>query len=341
MDFIQSIILGAVQGITEFLPISSSAHLVIIPYLFKWQYQGLIFDVALHFGTLLAIIIFFWRDWINIIANAIKPQISNLKPQTCISNLQNNNCHCEESATKQSGVRVIPHLMRDPDLSVDPRVKPEDDRKGGGDSPSEVPMLESESRHKIVGTNSYPKNLLWILLVATTPGAIAGILLEEQAETIFRSPLIIAISLAVFGIIMWLIDKYSKNHCQLSAINFKLAIYIGLAQMLAIIPGVSRSGSTMSAGRAIGLNRPDSARFSFLLAAPIMLGSALFEARHLADITINASFYIGIITSLVFGLIAIKYLLQYLQKGNYAIFTWYRVILAIIVIAVFLMRQTN
>ena len=265
MDLIHSIILGAIQGITEFLPISSSAHLVLVPYLFKWQDQGLIFDVALHFGTLLAIVIFFWKDWISIIARAINP-------------------------TKKPG------------------------------------------------SGNYPKNLLWILLIATIPGAIAGALLEKQAETIFRSPLLIAINLIVFGLIIWLIDKYSRKNFQLSTFNFKLAFYIGLAQMLAIIPGVSRSGSTMSAGRIIGLNRPDSARFSFLLAAPIMLGSALFEARHLANITINASFYVGIITSMIFGLIAIKYLLQYLQKGNYAIFTWYRVILAIIVIAVFYLR---
>ena len=315
MDFIQSIVLGAVQGITEFLPISSSAHLVIIPYLFKWQYQGLIFDVALHFGTLLAIIIFFWKDWINIIANAIKPQNSKLKTstsaklrrdgQTCISNLQNDDCHCEKSATKQSDNNLATCLPA----------------------------------RQVQQFNNYPKNLLWVLLVATIPGAIAGALLEKQAETIFRSPLIIAINLIVFGLVIWLVDKYSTKNYKLSAINYKTAFYIGLAQMLAIVPGVSRSGSTMSAGRLIGLNRPDSARFSFLLAAPIMLGSALFEVRHLANLTIDASFYIGIITSMVFGLIAIKYLLQYLQKGNYAIFTWYRVILALIVIAVFLMRQ--
>lgn len=290
MDFIQSIVLGAVQGITEFLPISSSAHLVIVPYLFKWQYQGLVFDVALHFGTFLAIVIFFWKDWIKIIANAIKPQNSNVK--------------CQKYGTNHHPYKAN----------------------------------EANSANKLV---NYPKNLLWIILVATIPGAIAGALLEKQAETIFRSPLLIAINLIVFGIIMWLIDKYYTKNYKLSNINYKTAFYIGLAQMLAIVPGVSRSGSTMSAGRAIGLNRPDSARFSFLLAAPIMLGSAMFEVRHLANLTINASFYIGIITSLIFGLIAIKYLLQYLQKGNYAIFTWYRVILAIIVIVVFLLRKAN
>jgi undecaprenyl-diphosphatase len=302
MDFIHSIILGAVQGISEFLPISSSAHLVLVPYLFKWQDQGLIFDVALHFGTLLAIIIFFWKDWISIIARAIshkKQDTSN--PSTTL-----------EAGKAQTNLK--PQIL----------------------NPNEANLASKANE-----AEAYPKNLLWILLVATIPGAIAGALLEKQAETIFRSPLLIAINLIVFGLIIWLIDKYSKKNYQLSAINFKLAFYVGLAQMLAIIPGVSRSGSTMSAGRIIGLNRPDSARFSFLLAAPIMLGSALFEARHLTNLTLNASFYIGIISSMIFGLIAIKYLLQYLQKGNYAIFTWYRVILALIVIIVFLIRSSN
>ena len=291
MDIIQSIVLGTTQGITEFLPISSSAHLVLVPYLSRWQDQGLVFDVALHFGTLLAIIIYFWQDWTSIIARAI-----SRKKQDTSNKIQTNS-------------------------------------KSQISTPN-----EANSASKANEAKSYPKNLLWILLVATIPGAIAGMILEKQAESVFRSPILIATNLIVFGLIIWLIDKYSKKSFKLSTLNFKLAIFIGLAQMLAIIPGVSRSGSTMSAGRIIGLNRPDSARFSFLLAAPIMLGSALFEARHLASITLDASFFIGIISSLVFGLIAIKYLLQYLQKGNYAIFTWYRVILAIIVIVVFLLR---
>jgi undecaprenyl-diphosphatase len=186
--------------------------------------------------------------------------------------------------------------------------------------------------------NSYPKNLLWILIAATIPGAIAGVLLEKQAETVFRNPLLVAINLVVFGIIIWAVDRYAKKSYKLSHIRLKPAILIGLAQMLAIVPGVSRSGSTMAAGRAIGLSRPDSARFSFLLAAPIMLGTALYEFRHVTRQMADLGFFIGILASMIFGFIAIKYLLKYLQKGNYAIFTWYRIIIAVIVVIVYVLR---
>jgi undecaprenyl-diphosphatase len=188
-----------------------------------------------------------------------------------------------------------------------------------------------------LGTD-YPKNLFWILIVATIPGAVAGVLLEKQAESIFRNPLLIAVNLVVFGIIIWAIDRYSTKNHELSGINYKSAIKIGLAQMLAIVPGVSRSGSTMAAGRAIGLTRPDSARFSFLLSAPIMLGTSLYEFRHVTKQMADLGFFIGIIASAIVGFIAIKYLLKYLQKGNYAIFTWYRIILAIIVVIVYFVR---
>jgi undecaprenyl-diphosphatase len=135
-----------------------------------------------------------------------------------------------------------------------------------------------------------------------------------------------------------MIDRYAKRSYQLKAVNYKLGLLVGLAQMLAIVPGVSRAGSTMAAGRAIGLTRPDSARFSFLLAAPIMLGTSLFKFRHIDAGMLDAGFFVGILTSAIFGFIAIKYLLQYLQKGNYAIFTWYRVIVALVVVIVYFVR---
>lgn len=271
MNLFEPIILGIVQGITEFLPISSSGHLVIMPWLFNFQNFSLTFDVALHFGTLLAIVVFFWNDWVRIFRSAFSTE-----------------------------------------------SKKADSYK-----------LEA---------SSYPKNLLWIIIFATIPGVIAGVLLEKQAETIFRNPLLIAINLAVFGIIIWAIDRYSKKSYQLKAVSYKLGFLVGLAQMLAIVPGVSRSGSTMAAGRAIGLTRPDSARFSFLLAAPIMLGTAIYQSRHVTLEMADLGFFLGIITSAIFGFIAIKYLLKYLQKGNYAIFTWYRIVLAIIVVVVYMLR---
>lgn len=277
--------LGFIQGISEFLPISSSAHLVIVPYLFRWQYQGLAFDVALHFGTLLAIIAYFWKDWVVIIANAIRPN------------------HVSRS-TYHAGEDKVP-----------------------------------DTQYAIPNTNTnYPRNLLWVILIATIPGIIAGVLLESFAATAFRSPLLIAINLFIFGIIIWAIDRYATTDYKLQTIDWKSGLIIGFAQMLAIVPGVSRSGSTMAAGRAIGLTRPDSARFSFLLAAPIMLGSAIFELKNISEISFDFSFVLAMATSLIFGFIAIKYLLKYLQRGNYAIFTWYRAVIAIIVIIVYVLR---
>lgn len=275
METLHALILGLIQGLAEFLPISSSAHLVVVPYLFGWKYQGLTFDVALHFGTLMAIIAYFWRDWLKII-------------------------------------------------------------KDGFSKSKKEPSPEATS-YKLTAI-SYPKNLLWVIIFATIPGAMAGALLESQAESAFRNPLLIAINLAAFGIIIWAIDRYAKKSYKLQDVSYKLGLLVGLAQMLAIVPGVSRSGSTMAAGRAIGLTRPDSARFSFLLAAPIMLGSALYKLKNISEINFDLAFIVSMLASLIFGFIAIKYLLKYLQKGNYAIFTWYRIVLAIIVVVVYVLR---
>jgi undecaprenyl-diphosphatase len=306
---IHSILLGVVQGITEFLPISSSAHLVILPYLFGWQWQGLVFDVALHFGTLIAILIFFWHDITGIFASAFTPrsQISDLRSQ-------NENLEIENS------LKITPKGSRREKLKID----------------------------------NYPRNMLWMILLATIPGAVIGALLEKQAETWFRDPWLIALNLAAFGIVIWLVDRNrsrnSGNRAQASeyrdprpeaslrAITLKQALTIGLAQCLAIVPGVSRSGATMAAGRALGLKRPEAAKFSFLLAAPIMFGSAVFEARHFSISMLTSEFVVAFLAALVFGLLAIKYLLKYLERGSFAVFAWYRFVLALIVIIVFLMR---
>lgn len=269
MLYIQSLIIGAVQGITEFLPISSSAHLVLIPWIFGWTDHGLVFDVALHFGTLIAIIIFFWKDWVNIFRLAFTPTQQNSKTST--------------------------------------------------------------------GT-SYPRNILWMLVFGTIPGAIAGVLLEKEAASIFRSPILVAINLIAFGLIIYLVDRYSRRDLDIRHSSFKQAIIVGLAQMLAIVPGVSRSGSTMAASRALGFNRPDAARFSFLLAAPIMFGSALYEARHFSGAMLTFEFIVAFCASLISGWLAIKYLLEYLRRGSFAVFVWYRVILAVIIMLVYLLR---
>jgi len=256
---IDSIVLGIFQGISEFLPISSSAHLVVIPYIFNWQWQGLVFDVALHFGTLLAILVFFANDWRKI-------------------------------------------------LRID---------KTEGD---------------------LPKSFFWMIIAGTIPGALAGVFFENLAATVFRTPILIATTLFVFGIIIYFIDRLAKRDINIKNITYKQALLVGLGQMLAIVPGVSRSGVTMAVGRLIGLKREAAARFSFYLAAPIMLGAALFELRHFSLEMLDFPFFSAFLLSFLFGLLAIKYLLEYLKKGSFAVFAWYRIVLAIVVVVIYLQR---
>ncbi|MFA5777215.1 MAG: undecaprenyl-diphosphate phosphatase, partial [Parcubacteria group bacterium] len=209
MTVFQSIILGIVQGLGEFLPISSTAHLAIIPYFFNWKDPGLGFDVALHVGTLIALILFFWKDWKQIIFNF------------------------QFSIFNKFSKSKFPNKKNLPDA------------------------------------NSYLQNtnLLWLIIIATIPGVIFGVLFESKAETVFRSPLLIAFTLAVMGLILFLVDKYAGKIKDINKVTIKDSILIGISQAIAIIPGVSRSGATITAGRACGMNRKDAARFSFLLSA--------------------------------------------------------------------------
>lgn len=269
MDIFQSIILGIVQGLGEFLPISSTAHLILIPYFFGWSDPGLSFDVALHVGTLIAVLSFFWKDWIIIFTNVITPKRPNVK----------------------------------------------------------------------ISEASYPKNLLWLLAVASVPGAIFGFLFETQAEYIFRSPLLIAFTLSVVGLVLYLVDRYAKHKKDINNISIKDAIIIGLSQAVAIIPGVSRSGATMTTGLSLGLSREQAARFSFLLSTPIIFGAAILKVPHLLKAGITLPIVLGIIVAAVSGYFAIKYMLRFIQKVGYAPFFWYRLVLAGIIIIVYLARQ--
>lgn len=281
IETFHSIILGAVQGITEFLPISSSGHLVLVPWLFNWNYEGLAFDVALHLGTVLAIVVFFWKDWTNIIAGAIGKEMG-------------------VGSQEQKDINA---------LRPTPYAKP-----------------------------SYPSNLLWQIIIASIPAAILGYLIEDYVESKLHSPLLLALNLAIFGVILFLVDKYAKTKLEIKNTRYKQSFIVGIAQSLALIPGVSRSGITMLAGRALGLNRESSARFSFLLGTPAMLGAFVFAAKDLAVSDLNSAFILGVISSTVFGLLAIKYLLEYLKKGSFALFMWYRIVLAIIVMSIYLIR---
>ena len=262
MSTLQAAILGLVQGLGEFLPISSSAHLVLIPWLFKWNDPGLTFDIALHIGTLIAVAIYFWEDWLKLITKGL----------------------------------------------------------------TDVRSTEGK--------------LFWYLVAATIPGAVVGFLLEKKAETIFREPILIATMLILLGVLLYWADRKSVKHIEMNSITFRTSLLIGLSQALAIIPGVSRSGITMTMGLLMGLTREGATRFSFLLAAPIIFGAALVKLPFLISnpsiITIN--FIIGILVSFVIGILSIGFLLRYVQTNNFLPFAWYRFILGSLVIVIVLMR---
>ena len=254
MTVIHALILGIVQGLGEFLPISSSAHLVLVPWLFGWEDPGLTFDVALHMGTLLAVVLYFWKDWVKLFKAAL--------------------------------------------------------RKGASDD----------------------KRIFWYLVVATIPGALFGLALEKKAETVFRSPLLIGIMMIVMGILLYFADK-KREIRTLNTMTLKEAIWIGLSQALAIIPGVSRSGSTMTTARFFTLTREEAARFSFLMSTPIILGAGVLKLRHLTMASISSPFLVGVISSFVVGILSISFLLKYLKNNNFGIFVGYRFVIGLIVIA--------
>jgi undecaprenyl-diphosphatase len=256
----QAIVLGIVQGLTEFLPVSSSAHLIIVPWLLGWDDPGLAFDVALHLGTLLALLIYYWREWANMILSIGRPDPAS-------------------------------------------------------------------------------RRLLMLLIVASVPGALIGVLLEKQAETIFRSPILIACTLAIMGIVLWVADVVGRESKTIGSLTFSDAILIGLSQALAIIPGVSRSGSTITTARILAVERADAANFSFLMATPIIAGAGLLEARKILHGGINAPMVSGFIASAVFGLIAIAALVKFVRTRTYQPFAWYRIAVAAFVIAIVFSRM--
>jgi undecaprenyl-diphosphatase len=260
ISYLQAIVLGAVQGLAEFLPISSSAHLILVPWLLKWQDPGLAFDVALHLGTLLALLIYYRDEWIA--------------------------------------------------------------------------MARS-----VAGGQSAERRLLQLLIVASVPGAIIGLGFEKQAETTFRSPLLIAIAMAVLAVLLWLFDKLSPQKRTMSEMTYWDALVIGFSQALAIIPGVSRSGATITMARAVGVERGDSANFSFLMATPIIAGAGLVEARKLFHEGLDWSVGLGFISAAVFGLVAIAFLIRYVRTRDYVVFAVYRLLVAALVIAVFFARS--
>ena len=269
MQIYQAIILGIVQGLTELLPISSSAHLFLIPWFLKWEIPEA-FDVALHFGTLLAIGIFFFKDWIKLISGGYKSIIKKEK--------------------------------------------------------------NAEGR------------MFWYIVLATIPGGIIGFILDKYAEDLLTQPIIIAIALMTMGILLYLIDKNAKNKTEYKDLNLKQTFLVGLSQALAFIPGVSRSGITMTTGRLLGIKREAVAKYSFMLSAPIVLAATVFKIKDfieyfmIANITGIIACMLGVLASFIVGIFVIKYLLEFLKKGSFKVFAIYRVIIGIFIIIIYSMK---
>ena len=271
---LQALIMGIVQGLTEFLPVSSSGHLIVVPFLFGWDdpfITSLAFSVMLHIGTLLALLAYFRADWFRLVP---------------------------------AGLATI----RDRSFRADP------DRR-----------------------------LAWLLVAATIPAALAGFLLNDLIATAFRGIGLVAVTLVAGAAILWLADRWGARTKGVEDVTLPLAIGLGAAQALALVPGISRSGISISAARFAGLDREAAARFSFLMATPITAGAALFEARKLAageaGVTVSLGpLVVGMVAAFVSGTLAIGFLLRYLRTRSLNVFVAYRLVVAAVVVVVWLAR---
>lgn len=267
MDPWQTFFLGIVQGLGEFLPISSSAHLILLPWFFQWENFGLEYDVALHVGTLAAVLTYYHKLWLRILCAFLRPQ--------------------GEAAAQD-------------------------------------------------------RRLFYYVCAATVPGVIAGVLLKSFAETVFRNPLLIASTLSTMGILLWLADEKVKDKTQtLSGVTLRQALLIGIAQCFALVPGFSRSGTTITAALLLRFQRADAAHFSFLLSVPITAGAIVFEAPAIFrnQLYLEPGFWLGIATAAIVGFSAIAILVRYVSKHSFLPFTVYRVMLALLVAGVYFFRS--
>ncbi|MDP3788851.1 MAG: undecaprenyl-diphosphate phosphatase [Candidatus Omnitrophota bacterium] len=255
-NFIHSIILGLVQGLTEFLPVSSSGHLILVPWLMGWQENSIFFDISLHLATLFAVLLYFRKDWIHILRNE--------------------------------------------------------------------------------------RRLFWYIIIATIPAGLAGLFLGDRVGEYFRNPLSVAAMLGLFGLVLYAADAAGKKNKSMGMLTLGTTFLIGLAQMLAIIPGVSRSGITMSMALLLGFNRESSVRFSFLLIAPIVLAAGCKGILDMAKIHYAlpwAVFFSGFAAAFLSSIVAIHFLIKYIRTRPFAVFVIYRLLASASVAAIILFRR--
>jgi undecaprenyl-diphosphatase len=260
MNIIQALVYGIVQGIGEFLPVSSTAHLKLIPWLLGWAQPDTAFDVALHLGTASAVILFFIKDWLKLI------------------------------------------------------------------------------RFGFTQPKSTDGKLFWLIVIATIPGGLAGVLFDKYMD-VFSNQALIGFMLIIMGVLLYLADKYGRSDSDIKEIGFKRSILVGISQMFAIIPGVSRSGITMTTGRALGLTRDGIARFTFLMSAPIILLDGLYHAKSIIHEHIDkASFIVAVLTAAIVGALSIKFLLGYIKKKGFGIFVAYRFMFGAFIIILYFIK---
>jgi undecaprenyl-diphosphatase len=273
MPLLQVVILAVVQGLTEFLPISSTAHLYLTSWLLQWDTEALSFDIMLHLGTLVAVLVYFARDWVQIVAQGFGMSVG-----------------------------------RDKELEQN-------------------------------------RALLWLLAIGSIPIGIIGFFFQKHAETTLRTPWVMGFMLIAVGVLMWYAERAARINRDLGSINFVDAISIGVAQALAVIPGCSRSGITISAGLFRDLTRESAARFSFLLSTPAIAaaaGKALWDThKHGGGLhtLVTADFFIGVVVSAVTGCVVIAWFLHYLRNAGFRPFVYYRIVFGIIVLALAFIRR--
>ena len=260
-------VLGILQGLAEFLPISSSAHLALTPWILGWDSPGLAFDVALHVGTLAAVLWFFRDQW---------------------------------KTLTYAAWRMV--LTR---------------------------RVETDEERRVI-----------FLVIATIPGGLGGLLLADYAETVFRTPALIATTLIIMGVILWAVDRFAPRERALADMRWPHALLFGVAQVLALVPGVSRSGSTMTAGRALGFHRESAAVFAFLMSMPITAAAAAYEVpKAIGEGGLGGPIIAGVIASALSGWLAISVLLRYVARHGFGLFALYRIALGLAVLALVAVRS--